>query len=199
MAVPCCAAPAAWRIRWWTISPISSPRTPSRWPGRAVREPPPPRRAPSRKFAGRVGFAYDSRMHLERRRSERDRRVCGRVPVVCAVRNTIAGRLYLGQAEDIGPGGITLRRPCDLAVQPQTPITLTFDLPGLRRTLDLDGLVISDRRMGSFRRTGVRFLRPSDEQAALLGDWCARLTAVGLVSFRRGDSRAPSASPEGGS
>lgn len=115
-------------------------------------------------------------MYLERRRSERDRRVCARIPVVCAVRNTIAGRLSLGQAEDIGPGGITLRRPRDLAVLPHTPITLTFDLPGLRRTLALDGLVVSDRRMGGFRRTGIRFLRPSPEQAALLDDYCARLT-----------------------
>jgi hypothetical protein len=115
-------------------------------------------------------------MHLERRRSERDRRACGRVPVVCAVQNAIAGRLYLGQAEDIGPGGITLRRPRDLPVLPQTPVTLSFDLPGVRRTLDLDGFVVSDRRIGSFRRTGIRFVRPSDEQAALLGDYCARAT-----------------------
>ena len=91
--------------------------------------------------------------------------------MVCAVRNTVAGRLYLGQAEDIGPGGITLRRPRDLPVVPQTPITLTFDLPGTRATIDVDGLVVSDHRTGSFRRTGIRFLGPSADQLALLGEY----------------------------
>jgi hypothetical protein len=114
-------------------------------------------------------------MQLERRHSERDRRETGRVPVVCAVRNTVAGRLYLGQAEDIGPGGITLRRPRDLPVRPQTPIAMTFDLPGTRVTIAVDGLVVSDRRAGYFRRTGVRFLSPSPEQRALLGRYCGRV------------------------
>lgn len=89
--------------------------------------------------------------------------------MVCAVRNTVGGRLSLGQAEDIGPGGITLRRPRDLPVLPRTPISVTFDLPGTRTTLDLDGLVVTDRRTGFFRRTGVRFIRPSAAQVALLG------------------------------
>jgi hypothetical protein len=109
-------------------------------------------------------------MQIERRRSERDRRESWRVPVVCAVRNQVAGGLYLGQAEDIGPGGITLRRPRGLAVLPRTPITLTFDIPGTQTTLDLDGLVVTDRHSGFFRRTGIRFLSPSPEQVALLGE-----------------------------
>ena len=113
-------------------------------------------------------------MEIERRRSERDRRESWRVPVVCAVRNTVAGRLYLGQAEDIGPGGITLRRPRDVPVTPKTPITMTFDLPGTRATIDVDGLVVSDRRAGSFRRTGIRFVGPSAEQVALLGEFRRR-------------------------
>jgi hypothetical protein len=106
---------------------------------------------------------------IERRRSECDRRETWRIPVVCAVRNTVAGRLYLGQAEDVGPGGITLRRPRDLPVRPRTPITLTFELPGTQTTLDFDGLVVTDRRAGFFRRTGVRFVQPSPAQVALLG------------------------------
>lgn len=109
-------------------------------------------------------------MQIERRRSERDRRESWRIPVVCAVRNTIDGRPYLGQAEDIGPGGITLRRPRDLPVLPRTPITITLDLPGTRATLDLDGLVVTDRRTGFFRRTGIRFVRPSAEQVARLAE-----------------------------
>jgi hypothetical protein len=113
-------------------------------------------------------------MQVERRYSSRDRRESWRVPVVCAVRNTVAGRLYLGQAEDIGPGGITLRRPRDLPVVPQTPIAMSFDLPGTRTTIDVDGLVVSDRRAGSFRRTGIRFIGPSAEQIAMLGRYCGR-------------------------
>lgn len=113
-------------------------------------------------------------MQVERRRSERDRRESGRVPVVCAVRNTVAGRLHLGQAEDIGVGGMTLRRPRDVPVLPETPITMTFDLPGSRATIDVDGRVVSDRRRGGFRRTGVRFVAPSAEYLALLNAYCAR-------------------------
>ena len=48
-------------------------------------------------------------MQIERRRSERDRRESWRVSVVCAVRNTVAGRLSLGQAEDIGPDAMDAR------------------------------------------------------------------------------------------
>jgi hypothetical protein len=113
-------------------------------------------------------------MYSERRRTERDRREGWRVPVVCAVRNTVGGRLHLGQSEDIGPGGITLRRPRDVPMHPETPITLTFDLPGTKTTLDLDGLVVSDRRTGGFRRTGVRFIGSSSEQLALLAEYCRR-------------------------
>lgn len=113
-------------------------------------------------------------MYPERRRAERDRRESWRVPVVCAVRNTVGGRLHLGQSEDIGPGGITLRRPRDVPAPPQTQITLTFDLPGTKTTIDVDGLVVSDRRTGGFRRTGVRFVGSSSEQLALLSEFCRR-------------------------
>jgi hypothetical protein len=51
---------------------------------------------------------------------------------------------------------------------------MTFDLPGTRTTIDVDGLVVSDRRAGSFRRTGIRFIGPSAEQLALLGRYCGR-------------------------
>lgn len=88
---------------------------------------------------------------------------------MCAIRNTIAGCHHLGQSEDIGPGGITVRRPRDMPVPPETFISVTFDLPGTQTTVALDGLVVSDRRHGSFRRTGIRFLKTSPEQLALLG------------------------------
>jgi len=100
--------------------------------------------------------------------------------VVCAVRNTVGGRLHLGQSEDIGPGGITLRRPRDVPAPPRTQITLTFDLPGMKTTIDVDGLVISDRRTGAFRRTGVRFVGSSSKQLALLSEFCRRKSQISV-------------------
>jgi hypothetical protein len=111
-------------------------------------------------------------MHVERRRAERDRRQNWRVAAVCAVRNMVGNRIHLGQSEDIGPGGITLRRPRDLPMQPETPVSLTFDLPGTQTTVDVDGLVVSDRRYGAFRRTGIRFVGPSSKQLAVLAEFC---------------------------
>ncbi len=112
-------------------------------------------------------------MLFERRRANRDRRQGGRVAAVFAVRNTVGSHLQLGQAEDVGPSGMTLRRPRNLPVQPETPLSLTFDLPGVGR-IDAAGLVVSDRRYGPFRRTGVRFIRIDPAHAALLSDFCTR-------------------------
>lgn len=113
-------------------------------------------------------------MQLERRCAERDRRHDGRVSAVFAVCNRIGTRVQLGQAEDIAPSGITLRRPRDMPVVPQTPLTLLFDLPGAGARISVGGLVITDRRFGPFRRTGVRFTEISPESAALLAEFCAR-------------------------
>ena len=113
-------------------------------------------------------------MLLERRYAERDRRHDGRVPAVFAVRNLIGSHLQLGQAEDIAPSGITLRRPRDVPVSPQTPLTLLFDLPGVGARISVGGLVVTDRRSGPFRRTGVQFTEISPESAALLAEFCAR-------------------------
>jgi len=113
-------------------------------------------------------------MQLERRRAERDRRHDGRVPAVFAVRNLIGSHLQLGQAEDIAPTGITLRRPRDVPVLPQTPLTLLFDLPGASARISVGGLVVTDRRSGPFRRTGVQFTEISSESAAQLAEFCAR-------------------------
>jgi hypothetical protein len=112
-------------------------------------------------------------MLFERRRANRDRRQVGRVAAVFAVRNTVGSELQMGQAEDVGPTGITLRRPRNLPVQPETPLSLTFDLPGVGR-IDASGLVVSDRRYGPFRRTGVRFVNIAPEHVALLSEFCTR-------------------------
>jgi hypothetical protein len=111
-------------------------------------------------------------MLLERRHAERDRRHDGRVRAVFAVRNLIGSCLQLGQAEDIAPSGITLRRPRDVPVLPHTPLTLIFDLPGAGARISVGGLVITDRPSGPFRRTGVRFTEMSSENAARLADFC---------------------------
>jgi hypothetical protein len=116
-------------------------------------------------------------MQLERRHAERDRRHDGRVSAVFAVRNCIGSRVQLGQAEDIAPSGITLRRPRDVPVSPETPLTLLFDLPGAGARISIGGLVITDRRFGPFRRTGVQFTEISPESAALLAEFCARRVA----------------------
>ena len=125
-------------------------------------------------------------MLLERRRADRDRRHDGRVSAVFAVRNLIGSCLQLGQAEDIAPAGITLRRPRDVPVLPQTPLTLLFDLPGASARISVGGLVVTDRRSGPFRRTGVQFTEISSESAALLAEFCAR-----RVSSPRGMTMNP--------
>ena len=125
-------------------------------------------------------------MLLERRRADRDRRHDGRVSAVFAVRNLIGSCLQLGQAEDIAPTGITLRRPRDVPVLPQTPLTLLFDLPGASARISVGGLVVTDRRSGPFRRTGVQFTEISSESAALLAEFCAR-----RVSSPRGMTMNP--------
>ena len=113
-------------------------------------------------------------MLLERRRTDRDRRQDSRVSAVFAVRNLIGTRIHFGQAEDIAPTGITLLRPRDVAVLPETPLSLLFDLPGGSARVSVKGVVISDRRSGPFRRTGVQFTDISPENAALLADYCTR-------------------------
>lgn len=112
-------------------------------------------------------------MHVERRRADRDRRKGGRVPAVFAVKNTIGTRVQLGQAEDIGPTGMTLRRPKDAPVLPLTALSLTFELPGVGAEIAVDGLVVSDTSSGGFRRTGVRFTFIAPEDASLIDQYCA--------------------------
>lgn len=113
-------------------------------------------------------------MLLERRRADRDRRQDSRVLAVFAVRNVIGSRLQLGQAEDIAPTGITLRRPRDVPVLPQTPLSLSFDLPGAEAPISVTGMVVSDQRRGPFRRTGIRFTEIPPESAERLAAFCSQ-------------------------
>jgi len=96
-------------------------------------------------------------MLVERRRADRDRRESLRVAAVFAVKTRVRGRVQLGQAEDVSPGGRTMRRPRDGAYTPGTPLELTFALPGGGVTISASAVVVSDHRSGTFRRTGIRF------------------------------------------
>src|SRR5437868_1824922 len=103
----------------------------------------------------------------DRRKVDRDRRRSPRIPATFAVRESAGGRVQLCQAEEIGPGGLTMKRPRDAAHLPRTELTLRFELPGTGEEIDASGVVTHDSGAGSFRRTGVGFiaLRSEHQQA----------------------------------
>jgi hypothetical protein len=111
-------------------------------------------------------------MSFERRRNDRDRRQARRKTAVFAVTSKVGHRLQLAQAEDIAPAGMTLRRPKDSVVLPDTSVALTFDLPGTNRRIAVAGEVVSDRRDGGFRRTGVRFTSLAADDALRIAQYC---------------------------
>ena len=96
------------------------------------------------------------------------------MPAVFAVKKSLAGRVQLCQAEDIGPAGITIRRPRGVTVQPRTEVALAFALPGSREEIAARGEVVNDAVVGSFRRTGVRFIALRPEDAQLIAGYCRR-------------------------
>ena len=106
-------------------------------------------------------------MTNERRRIARDRRTAPRVAATFAVKQSAGGRVSLCQAEEIGPGGLTMKRPRDAVHAPRTEVVLHFELPGTRQAIDASAVVTHDAGAGSFRRTGVGFiaLRAADAQA----------------------------------
>lgn len=113
-------------------------------------------------------------MFVDRRRADRERRAGPRVAAVFAVKNVVGRAVELGQAEDIGPTGITLRRPKHQVFPPETRVRLTFELPGTREVIAVRGVVVSDRFDGPFRRTGVRFDGLDDQQSRLIAGYCER-------------------------
>ena len=110
----------------------------------------------------------------DRRRTAGDRRQTLRAPAVFAVKKSFAGRISLCQAEDIGPSGMTIRRPRGTSVPACAEVALAFSLPGSAEEIAARGVVVSDGANGSFRRTGVRFiaLRPDDER--LIAGYCRK-------------------------
>jgi hypothetical protein len=125
-------------------------------------------------------------MTSDRRRTVEERRRCDRVPAVFAVKKAVAdespaglaGRknrhVQLCQAEDIAPAGMTIKRPRGSAVQPRTELALSFSLPGSHEEISARGLVVTDANVGSFRRTGVRFIALRPEDAQLIAGYCRR-------------------------
>jgi hypothetical protein len=111
-------------------------------------------------------------MMVERRRIAEDRRHALRIPAVFAVKKSVAGRIQLCQAEDIGPAGITIRRPRGTSVQPATEISLSFALPGSHEEIAAKGEVVNDIVAGGFRRTGIRFLALRPEHTQLIAAYC---------------------------
>ena len=117
----------------------------------------------------------------DRRRAPEERRRCDRVPAVFAVKKAVqapdvrtARQIQLCQAEDIAPAGMAIKRPRGTIVPPRTEIALSFSLPGSDEEISARGLVVSDATVGSFRRTGVRFIALRPEHAQLIAGYCRR-------------------------
>ncbi len=110
------------------------------------------------------------------------------MPAVFAVKKAVAAtdepqaglagpknrHVQLCQAEDIAPAGMTIKRPRGSAVQPRTELALSFSLPGSHEEISARGLVVTDANVGSFRRTGVRFIALRPEHAQLIAGYCRR-------------------------
>jgi hypothetical protein len=111
-------------------------------------------------------------MMFDRRRIPQDRRRAQRTPAVFAVKKSFAGRVSLCQAEDIGPSGITIRRPRGAQVPARAEVALSFALPGSGEEIAAKGVVVSDGADGGFRRTGVRFIALGPEHERLIAGYC---------------------------
>jgi hypothetical protein len=132
----------------------------------------------------------------DRRIGRPDRRANLRVTAVFAVKSLLRGRLQLGQAEDLGPGGMTLRRLPDQPAAVGTAITLVFALPegGEGATLlKVQGVVVSDALAGTFRRTGVRFLPAADEARGRITRFCMARAEEAAARFEGASAAASTA------
>src|SRR5436189_6356150 len=97
-------------------------------------------------------------MSADRRRVPEDRRQAERVPAVFAVKKSTGRNIQLCQAEDITPSGMTMKRPRGTFIIPRTEVDLAFSLPGTTEEISARGVVVHDVVVGTFRRTGVRFI-----------------------------------------
>jgi hypothetical protein len=113
-------------------------------------------------------------MSADRRRTAADRRQAERVPAVFAVKKAIGRNVQLCQAEDITTSGMTMKRPRGTFIVPRTEIDLSFSLPGSDEEISARGVVVHDVVVGSFRRTGVRFIAVRPEHQQLIAGYCRR-------------------------
>jgi hypothetical protein len=113
-------------------------------------------------------------MMFDRRRVTPDRRRALRTPAIFAVKKSFAGRISLCQAEDIGPSGMTIRRPRGTTVPPSAEVALSFSLPGSAEEIAARGVVINDGADGGFRRTGVRFIALRPDHERLIAGYCRK-------------------------
>ena len=63
--------------------------------------------------------------------------------------------------------------PRDVII-PRTEVDLSFALPGSQEEILARGVVVNDVVVGSFRRTGVRFIAVQPEHAQLIAGYCRR-------------------------
>jgi hypothetical protein len=110
----------------------------------------------------------------DRRQTEHERRQARRVAAVFAVKEIAGRRVQLGQAEDIAPCGMTLRWHKDAALLPDSAVALSFELPGSDAPIVAQATVVSTRRAGRYRRTGVRFVALESDVAQRIAQYCAR-------------------------
>jgi hypothetical protein len=113
-------------------------------------------------------------MRSDRRQALKERREDERVPAVFAVKKTIGRNVQLCQAEDVTPSGMTMKRPRGTFISPRTEVDLEFALPGSKEEISARGVVVHDVVVGSFRRTGVRFIAVQPEHQQLIAGYCRR-------------------------
>jgi hypothetical protein len=113
-------------------------------------------------------------MSEDRRRAPAERRLTERVPAVFAVKKKIGPHVQLCQAEDLTPGGMTMKRPRGTFIIPRTEVDLTFALPGSQEEISARGVVVNDVIVGTYRRTGVRFIAVRPEHAQMIAGYCRR-------------------------
>jgi hypothetical protein len=113
-------------------------------------------------------------MIVDRRRVSADRRAGDRLRVVFAVKSEIGPHVHLAQCEDLAPAGMSLLRPIGVPLAADMRVALSFQLPGSDAELSLAAVVVSDRRMGRFRRTGLRFTSARADVLAAIARYCER-------------------------
>jgi hypothetical protein len=111
----------------------------------------------------------------DRRKVAGDRRSSQRARAVFAVKKLFGGRISLCQAEDIGPLGMTIRRPRGTTVPASAEVSLEFSLPGSEEEIEARGVVVNDGADGGFRRTGVRFVALRPDHQHLIASYCRKL------------------------